>query len=134
MYWSRSDKPYLEFRHQRLHQMQELSCCLVCHILLIKAPLQCREQFVKFPRLDNWPVMQALSSCLMRGEYKILPGDDVELAAMQTRNEIGILLFFDYLLKLEREPETSLRHNIGKAYLKMLTLVQFLLCPSRRRL
>ena len=33
---------------------------------------------------------------------------------MQTRNEIGVLLFFDYLLKLEREPETSLRHNIGE--------------------
>ena len=34
---------------------------------------------------------------------------------MQTRNEIGILLFFDYLLKLEREPETSLRHDIGES-------------------
>jgi len=33
--------------------------------------------------------------------YKLLPRDDVELATMQTRNEVGVLLFFDYLLKLE---------------------------------
>jgi hypothetical protein len=54
---------------------------------------------------------------------------------MQARNEVRILLFFDYLMKLEREPETNLRHDMGESiYLKMLTLVQFPHCPSRRRL
>jgi hypothetical protein len=37
----------------------------------------------------------------MRDEYKFLPGDDVKLATVQTRNEVGVLLFFDNLLKLE---------------------------------
>jgi hypothetical protein len=53
----------------------------------------------------------------LRERYKVLPRDDVELAAMQTRNEVGVLLFFDYLLKLERESDTRLRHKCEKSYL-----------------
>ena len=41
---------------------------------------------------------------------------------MQTRNEVGILLFFDYLLKLERKPETNLYYNTGEAYLSKCSL------------
>jgi hypothetical protein len=37
----------------------------------------------------------------VRDGYKILPRDDAELAAMQTRNKVGVLLFLDYMLKLE---------------------------------
>lgn len=87
----------------------------MCHSLLIKAPFQCWEQLVKFSRLNNWPISRA-SLYYLLDECKILPGDNVELATMKTGNEVGILLFLNYLLKLEREPETSLYHNEAEAY------------------
>ena len=41
---------------------------------------------------------------------------------MQTRNEVGILLFFDYLLKLKREPGTISVTTWGKVYFSKCSL------------
>ena len=35
---------------------------------------------------------------------------------MQTRNEVGVLLFFDYLLKLEGKSNTKTSSQTGKSY------------------
>ena len=80
----------------------------MCHILLTETLLKCWEQFVKLSRLNNRPIAQASSGCLARHDYRILPGDDIELAAMQTRNEVGILLCCDDLLKFKRESGVNL--------------------------
>ena len=54
---------------------------------------------------------------------------------METGYEVGILFFLDYLLKLEREPETNLRHSQGGSMSpEILTLARFPPCPSRQRL
>ena len=54
---------------------------------------------------------------------------------METGYEVGILLFLDYLLKLEREPETNLRHNQGGSIShEVLTLARSPPCPSRQHL
>lgn len=51
----------------------------------------------------------------------VLPGNDVQLAAVETRYEIGILLFLNYLLELEREPEMDLHHDTGESIHRRIT-------------
>ena len=41
---------------------------------------------------------------------------------MQTRNEVGALLFFDDLLELEREPRIISSHQMSKGYLAKCSL------------
>ena len=77
---------YLEFCHEHLHSLEEDGTARMCHWLLVEALLDCLEKSVELLRLDDWP------------------WDDVEIVAMQTRDEVLSLLSLNDLLEFEEEP------------------------------
>lgn len=47
---------YLQFCHQGLHHMKELSRCIMSELLFVQLTLKGWKQFVKFLRLNHWPI------------------------------------------------------------------------------
>jgi hypothetical protein len=77
---------YLQFCHERLESVEEDASVRMGHRFSVQAFLQRAEECVELFGFDDWPWY------------------DIDPPAMETGDEVGLLLPLDNLLELETEP------------------------------